>query len=33
MINNWIKRIGKLLGFKKNTICYNFKYIIENNFD
>lgn len=29
----WVKRIGKLLGFERNTICYSLRYMAGNNLD
>lgn len=33
MISAWVKRVGKLLGFEKNTICYSLRYMAGNNLD
>lgn len=33
MMSSWVRRIGKLLGFKRNTICYNLRYMAGNNLD
>ncbi|CAJ2503094.1 Uu.00g104880.m01.CDS01 [Anthostomella pinea] len=32
-MRTWINRIGKLLGFEHNTICYNLRYMAGNNLD
>lgn len=33
MMGGWVKAIGKILGFKRNTICYNLRYMAGNNLD
>lgn len=33
MMGGWVKRIGKLLGFERNTICYTLRYAAGNNLD
>lgn len=33
MMGGWVKRVGELLGFERNTICYNLRYMAGNNLD
>lgn len=33
MMSKWVKRIGLLLGFEHNTICYNLRYMAGNKLD
>lgn len=33
MINEWVKTVGKLAGFKYNTICYTLRYMAGNVMD
>ncbi|KAI0448570.1 C2H2 finger domain protein [Xylaria acuta] len=32
-MSQWVRRIGTLLGFENNTICYNLRYMAGNNLD
>ncbi|KAK5637510.1 hypothetical protein RRF57_013225 [Xylaria bambusicola] len=32
-MNQWIRRIGILLGFQNNTLCYSLRYMAGNNLD
>ncbi|KAI0855985.1 C2H2 finger domain protein [Xylaria cubensis] len=32
-MSQWVRRIGTLLGFENNTICYNLRYMAGNNMD
>ncbi|KAI0971910.1 C2H2 finger domain protein [Xylaria arbuscula] len=32
-MSGWVKRIGELCGFEKNTICYSLRYMAGNNLD
>ncbi|KAG6354084.1 hypothetical protein INS49_005055 [Diaporthe citri] len=33
MMGGWVKRIGLLLGFERNTICYSLRYMAGNSLD
>lgn len=33
MINEWVKTVGMLAGFKYNTICYTLRYMAGNVMD
>lgn len=33
MMGGWVKRIGELIGFKSNTICYSLRYMAGNALD
>lgn len=33
MMGGWVRRIGVILGFERNTICYTLRYMAGNNLD
>lgn len=33
MMGGWVKRIGTICGFKRNTICYTLRYAAGNKLD
>lgn len=32
-MEGWVKRIGEIVGFEYNTICYSLCYAADNNID
>jgi hypothetical protein len=32
-MTSWVKRVGEIIGYKNNTICYSLRYMAGNSLD